>query len=135
MESAFSLEQLDRVVEEILARPEHVFTFTGDLGAGKTTLIKAICRRLGVEHEISSPSFGIVNQYDTSQGPAYHFDLYRTRDVSELLEIGFDEYLESGAYCFIEWPEIAEHVLEHYDCANVELQTIDDHTRSVHISS
>ncbi|MBL7940173.1 MAG: tRNA (adenosine(37)-N6)-threonylcarbamoyltransferase complex ATPase subunit type 1 TsaE [Flavobacteriales bacterium] len=86
-----------------------VFALHGDLGAGKTTLIKAFCKALGVTDRTSSPSFAIVNEYRTGSGdPLYHFDLYRLKTAEELDGIGFDEYLDSGAYCFIEWPELAE---------------------------
>ena len=84
-----------------------VFTFTGPLGAGKTTLIKALCKQLGVETGMASPSFSIVNEYRTSIGEAvYHFDLYRLNKPEELEGIGFTEYLDSGHYCFVEWPAL-----------------------------
>ena len=85
-----------------------VFALHGDLGAGKTTLIKAFCKVLGVADRTSSPSFAIVNEYRTGDGDVlYHFDLYRLKAAEELEGIGFDEYVDSGAYCFIEWPELA----------------------------
>lgn len=84
-----------------------VFTFTGPLGVGKTTLIKALCRALGVTDGMASPSFSIVNEYRTAQGgTVYHFDLYRLNKAGELDGIGFTEYLDSGHYCFVEWPAI-----------------------------
>ena len=86
-----------------------VFAFQGELGAGKTTLIKAMCGELGVEGGTSSPSFGIVNEYRTASNEAvYHFDLFRLKDAAELDGIGFNEYLDSGKYCFVEWPELAK---------------------------
>jgi tRNA threonylcarbamoyladenosine biosynthesis protein TsaE len=93
--------------------PQHrVFALHGDLGAGKTTLIKAFCQALGVEDGTSSPSFAIVNEYRAATGdPVYHFDLYRLKDAGELDAIGFTEYVDSGHYCFIEWPELAEDLL------------------------
>jgi tRNA threonylcarbamoyladenosine biosynthesis protein TsaE len=93
--------------------PQHrVFALHGDLGAGKTTLIKAFCKALGVEDGTSSPSFAIVNEYRAASGdPVYHFDLYRLKDAGELDAIGFTEYADSGHYCFIEWPELAEDLL------------------------
>ena len=85
-----------------------IFTLTGDLGAGKTTLIKGFCEVLGVKELASSPSFSIVNEYIAmGGGPVFHFDLYRLKDEQELEEIGFEEYIDSGNYCFVEWPAIA----------------------------
>lgn len=89
-----------------------VFALHGELGAGKTTLIKAFCAVLGVEDRTSSPSFALVNEYRAATGhPVYHFDLYRLKHAEELDAIGFTEYVDSGHYCFIEWPELAEELL------------------------
>ncbi len=108
-----------------------IFAFTGDLGAGKTTLIKALCKALGVADQTSSPSFAIVNEYRAASGdPVYHFDLYRLKAAEELEGIGFDEYLDSGHYCFIEWPELAEDHLPsealhvRIEAANTGVRTI-----------
>ncbi|MFZ1657479.1 MAG: tRNA (adenosine(37)-N6)-threonylcarbamoyltransferase complex ATPase subunit type 1 TsaE, partial [Flavobacteriales bacterium] len=97
-----------------------VFAFEGPLGAGKTTLIKALCRNLGVEGGMGSPSFAIVHEYCGTAGkPVYHFDLYRLKKEQELDGIGFTEYVDSGHYCFIEWPALAlpllppDHVAVH----------------------
>lgn len=89
-----------------------VFALHGELGAGKTTLIKGFCQALGVKDSTSSPSFSLVNEYwSAHDGPVYHFDLYRLRDARELEGIGFAEYVDSDAFCFIEWPELADHLL------------------------
>jgi tRNA threonylcarbamoyladenosine biosynthesis protein TsaE len=89
-----------------------VFAFHGDLGAGKTTLIKAMGQVLGVADAMSSPTFALVNEYRSGAGdPVYHFDLYRLKDAAELDAIGFSEYVDSGNYCFIEWPQLAEELL------------------------
>ena len=108
-----------------------IFAFTGDLGAGKTTLIKALCKALGVADQTSSPSFAIVNEYCAGSGdPVYHFDLYRLKAAEELEGIGFEEYLDSGHYCFIEWPELAEDHLPsealhvRIEAANTGVRTI-----------
>lgn len=90
---------------------QRVFAFEGDLGAGKTTLIKALSAELGVAGGTASPSFAIVNEYLSAQGPLYHFDLYRLEHAEELEAIGFIEYVDSGRYCFIEWPGLAAHLL------------------------
>ena len=89
-----------------------LLAFHGDLGAGKTTLIKAMGQVLGVADAMSSPTFALVNEYRSGTGdPVYHFDLYRLKDAAELDAIGFSEYVDSGNYCFIEWPQLAEELL------------------------
>lgn len=108
MTITYQLNDLDTVARQILAegRGQSVWLFAGDMGAGKTTLIKAICRVLGVVSTVQSPTFSIVNEYTTHEGhPVYHFDCYRLRNEAEALDIGIEEYFDSGNYCFIEWPE------------------------------
>lgn len=88
---------------------QRVFTFSGPLGVGKTTFIKALCNALGVKAGMSSPSFSIVNEYEADNGrTVFHFDLYRLNRPEELEGIGFTEYLDSGHYCFVEWPEMGQ---------------------------
>lgn len=89
-----------------------IWALKGDLGAGKTALVQELTRLMGTEDHSSSPSYALVNEYLTRSGDRiYHLDLFRINTVSEALDIGFDEYLESGAYCFIEWPELVESLL------------------------
>jgi len=89
-----------------------VFAFCGEMGAGKTTFIKAVCNELGVDDEVTSPTFAIVNEYNTKNNEViYHFDLYRIENLAELLDIGFEEYINSDAIIFIEWPKIAKNIL------------------------
>ncbi|QKZ12871.1 tRNA (adenosine(37)-N6)-threonylcarbamoyltransferase complex ATPase subunit type 1 TsaE [Spirosoma sp. KUDC1026] len=105
------LDELDKVAHQLLAegRVRSVWLFDGDMGAGKTTLIKALCRALGVISMVQSPTFSIVNEYTTHEGHSvYHFDCYRLRNEAEALDIGIEEYFDSGDYCFIEWPERIE---------------------------
>jgi len=102
------LDDIDSVAHRLLAagREQPVWLFEGDMGAGKTTLIKALCRALGVLNPVQSPTYSIVNEYTTHEGhPVYHFDCYRLRNEAEALDIGIEEYFDSGNYCFIEWPE------------------------------
>ena len=124
-------QQLSEVAKAILkAYPrERVFGFYGEMGTGKTTLIKEICRELGVQDITSSPTFAIVNEYWTEGGsPLYHFDFYRIDEPADASRIGFEEYLYSGNYCFIEWTEKVEEILQG-DFIPIHIQRVDDHTR------
>ena len=106
--SIVHLDELDAVAHRLLAegRNQPVWLFDGEMGAGKTTFIKALCRALGVISTVQSPTFSIVNEYTTHEGHSvYHFDCYRLRNEAEALDIGIEEYFDSGDYCFIEWPE------------------------------
>ena len=104
--SVFSLEQLTSVATQILefAGDSRIFLFYGEMGAGKTTLIKSLCRELGVHDNVTSPTFSIVNEYK-GDGKIFHFDFYRIKNQSEAFDMGSEEYFYSGNYCFIEWPE------------------------------
>ncbi len=106
------LEDWNNVAVEILKHfPERkIFVLNGEMGVGKTTLVKSFCKALGVTEEAVSPTFSLVNEYAGSQ-KIFHFDLYRLKNAEELLDIGFEEYLADGAFCFIEWPELAEPFL------------------------
>ena len=100
--------ELHQAASELLkfSEKEKVFLFEGDMGAGKTTFTKAICRQVGVVEAVSSPTYAIINEYETSNHcPVYHFDFYRLKTETEALDLGLEEYLYSGSYCFIEWPE------------------------------
>lgn len=98
------------------------FAFFGDLGAGKTTFIKALCRQLGVIDLVSSPSFAIINEYQTDTNKfIYHFDFYRIKDTEEIFDIGYEEYIQSENICFIEWPEkIEEHLPENFVAVHIK---------------
>ena len=89
-----------------------IFAFYGSMGAGKTTFIKAVCEAMGVEDAINSPTFAIVNEYeDAESNTIFHFDFYRIKSIAEVYNMGYEEYLYSNAYCFIEWPELIEELL------------------------
>lgn len=111
-----SIEDLPRVAGEILAfateKGQKVCLFQGSMGAGKTTLIKELCRQLQVEDTVQSPTFSIINEYLTKEGkPVYHFDFYRITEVEEAVQIGAEDYFYSGDWCFIEWPSNIEALL------------------------
>ena len=94
-----------------LANGYRVWLFKGDMGAGKTTLTKAICKELGVLDNVASPTFSIINEYSSETESVYHFDFYRLKNLDEALHIGVEEYFYSGYFCFIEWPEIIKPIL------------------------
>ncbi len=108
-----NLEDLPDAAKKILelAGSNRVFLFYGEMGAGKTTLIKALCKELNVEDTVSSPTFSIVNEYSGSNKIIYHFDFYRIKNETEAFDLGYEDYLFSEAYCFIEWPEKISNLL------------------------
>ncbi|MBR6638778.1 MAG: tRNA (adenosine(37)-N6)-threonylcarbamoyltransferase complex ATPase subunit type 1 TsaE [Muribaculaceae bacterium] len=133
-----SLDNIEAAAKEFvnLMGDDTVFAFYGDMGAGKTTFINALCRVLGVEEDTTnSPSFSIVNEYrsDTTAELIYHFDLYRIENLEEAFDIGIEDYFDSGALCFLEWPERIEDILP-YDTVKVEIKINDDDTRQLLIS-
>ena len=101
------LNELPKAAEDILkeAGDHRIFLFYGEMGAGKTTLIKTLCNILKVEDTVSSPTFSIVNEYQGEDKTVYHFDFYRIKNETEAFDLGYEDYLYSGNYCFIEWPE------------------------------
>jgi tRNA threonylcarbamoyladenosine biosynthesis protein TsaE len=110
----FTLNDLNDVVRELLkaGAGRNIWLFYGGMGAGKTTLIKAICKALGVHSPMTSPTFSIVNEYNIeSGGVIYHFDFYRLKNEEEAYDIGVEEYLDSGRICFVEWPERIPSIL------------------------
>ncbi len=123
------VESTAKAILEV-CKNERVFVFFGELGAGKTTLIKAICAQLGVEDEVSSPTYALVNEY---RGPhkVFHFDLYRLEEAEELFDIGFEDYLEQGAYVFIEWPQLAMDLLD--EAVVVKLEAVSADKRLVEV--
>jgi tRNA threonylcarbamoyladenosine biosynthesis protein TsaE len=120
------LKTLYDVAASILeAADARIFLVNGPMGSGKTTLVKAFCTRLGSRDEFSSPTYSIVNEYASGKGRIFHFDLYRLTEAAELYDIGFEEYLDSGAYCFIEWPRLAESLIESR-YVKIEIEMRDD---------
>ncbi|MAP81134.1 MAG: tRNA (adenosine(37)-N6)-threonylcarbamoyltransferase complex ATPase subunit type 1 TsaE [Aequorivita sp.] len=106
MEYTYTLDEISTVAAALLEEsPSKIFLLYGEMGVGKTTLIKEIVRQLGSNYQSSSPSFSIVNEYETPKGIVYHFDFYRINDYQEAFDIGFEDYVYSGNYSFIEWPE------------------------------
>ncbi len=106
MEYIYTLQDLPKIAEKVLIdAPNKVLLFYGELGVGKTTLIKEIAKKLGVEETISSPTFSIVNEYEIKNDKLFHFDFYRIKREEEVLDIGIEEYFDSDHWIMIEWPE------------------------------
>lgn len=133
-----NLEELPRAAKEFVSEMDDrtIYAFYGDMGAGKTTFINALCKALGVEDDVTnSPSFSIINEYrsDTTAELIYHFDLYRLEDIGEAMDIGVDDYFDSGALCLLEWPERIEAMLPD-DTVRVRIRVNDDDSRDLIIS-
>lgn len=129
-----SLEGLPATARQALSRlgAKRLLLLYGEIGAGKTTFVHAICRELGVAGELSSPTFSIVNEYLDAAGKAvYHIDLYRLKTLEEALDIGIEEYLDSGQLCFIEWPELIEPLLQDDDALQIKLEIQPDSSRKI----
>lgn len=112
--STLSLEDLQQVAKTILKDMDNnnIFAINGNMGVGKTTLIKDFCKALGVQEVVSSPTFALVNEYSgANNNLVYHFDFYRIKKIDEVFDIGYEEYFYSDNYCFIEWPELVLELL------------------------
>ena len=129
-----SLDDLHAVARTFIeALEEHtVVAFYGSMGAGKTTFVKALCEVLGIDDVVNSPTFSIVNEYrsDETGEQVYHFDFYRINKLSEVYDMGYEDYFYSGALCFIEWPELIEELLPE-DALRVEITELPDGRRRI----
>ena len=135
--STITISNLDTIQESAkefvrLMGDDTVFAFYGKMGAGKTTFIKALCQELGVEDEVNSPTFAIINEYRsaTTAELIYHFDFYRIKKLEEVYDLGYEDYFYSGALCFIEWPELVEELLP-LDAKKVTITENSDGTRTI----
>jgi tRNA threonylcarbamoyladenosine biosynthesis protein TsaE len=110
---------------------DRIFAFYGAMGAGKTTFIKAICHELGSSDYVTSPTFALINEYSTDNGPViYHFDFYRIKKLEEAFDLGYEDYIYSGNYCLIEWPEMIEQLLPD-GIVEVRIRETDDNIRLI----
>lgn len=130
-----NLEEIGAVAEEFIRlamQEDTVFAFNGQMGAGKTTFIKALCEALGVSEVVTSPTFSIVNEYrsDETGELIYHFDFYRIKKIDEAYDMGCEDYFYSGAVCLIEWPELVEDLLPG-NTVWVDIRVNDDDTRTI----
>jgi len=125
--------ELNKVAEKLLKEfyEQRVFAFYGKMGAGKTTFIQAICRALGTSDNVTSPTFALINEYRTREMKSiFHFDFYRINKLEEAFDLGYEDYLYSGNYCLIEWPEMIESLLPE-KIVQVKIEVLDDETRAI----
>jgi len=129
-----SLAQIHNVAKQFIDNigTGKVFAFYGKMGSGKTTFIKAVCEELGVTDVITSPTFAIVNEYQSEQTPKpiFHFDFYRIKKLEEVYDMGYEDYFYSGSLCFLEWPELIEEILP-ADVVKVKIEEQADGSRTV----
>ena len=131
MEYVFNLANINKASKLVIDNIKTtVVRIDGKMGAGKTKIISNICMQLGVKEVITSPTFSLINTYQSTNGPIYHFDFYRLQNSNEALDIGIEEYLESGNVCFLEWAEkIENHLPSNYD--HYVLKVLNDNTRRI----
>ncbi|WP_026778132.1 tRNA (adenosine(37)-N6)-threonylcarbamoyltransferase complex ATPase subunit type 1 TsaE [Polaribacter sp. Hel_I_88] len=134
MNKNYSLENLSEIASEIIASAENkTLLFFGEMGVGKTTLIKEICKKLGVIDGISSPTFSLVNEYQTKNNEkVFHFDFYRITDEEEALDMGIEEYFDNNDWCLIEWPKNIENLLP-LDAVEIHLSILNDGKRNIQL--
>ncbi|HLF62692.1 MAG TPA: tRNA (adenosine(37)-N6)-threonylcarbamoyltransferase complex ATPase subunit type 1 TsaE [Saprospiraceae bacterium] len=128
-----SPSEMDVAARHVLSLGPHVILLQGVLGTGKTALVKVLCHLLGSPDEVTSPTFTLVNEYrDAREQPIYHIDLYRLKSLEDALQIGIEDYLLSGAWCFVEWPELILHMLDGA-FVQVILEALPDGSRRIRI--
>ncbi len=134
MNKKYNLNQVSNIAKEVISLVEHkILLFYGDMGSGKTTLIKEIVKQLDVDDMVSSPTFSLVNEYHSRKGEIiYHFDFYRIDNEEEAYDMGIDEYLYSGKLCLIEWPEKVENLLP-LESVVIHLTINNNNTRTIQI--
>ena len=134
MNRTYSLSELNEVAKEIIATSNHkTLLFYGQMGVGKTTLIKEICKILGIDDVTSSPTFSIVNEYITNKSETvYHFDFYRIEQEEEAFDIGVEDYFYSDTWSLIEWPENVQNLLP-LNSVEIHLTQLDDHQRKIQL--
>lgn len=132
-----SIQELAGVAKDVLHNYGNyrIFAVYGQMGAGKTTFIKELCRQLHCTDAVSSPTFALVNEYSAAKTTIYHLDLYRLKNIDEAFDIGIIDYLHSNGYCFIEWPEIIEPLLNPIETVAIHLSVISGSSRQITIQA
>jgi len=135
MNKSYSLKNVPSVAKEIIASSKNkMLLFYGEMGVGKTTLIKEICFQLGVLDTISSPTFSLVNEYQTNKNETvYHFDFYRIESEEEAYDIGIEDYFDSNNWCLLEWPENVENLLP-LETVEIQLSRLDNNQRHIQLN-
>lgn len=136
MNRDYTLEQLTEIAKEVIEQaPSKVLLFNGEMGVGKTTLIKEICKELGIEDVANSPTFSLVNEYHTeAKEIVYHFDFYRIDNEEEAYDMGIEDYLYSNHWCLIEWPENVKNLLP-LDAVHIHIKQLDNGQRNIELNS
>ncbi|MEN8775605.1 MAG: tRNA (adenosine(37)-N6)-threonylcarbamoyltransferase complex ATPase subunit type 1 TsaE [Polaribacter sp.] len=134
MDKSYSLENLSEIATAVIASVKNkTLLFYGEMGVGKTTLIKEICKQLGVLDNISSPTFSLVNEYQTKNNESiFHFDFYRIEEEEEALDMGIDDYFYNNDWCLIEWPENVENLLP-LEAVEIHLSVLEDGQRNIQL--
>ena len=135
MELVYGLENIEKAANQIYnaVKGKNILTFTGEMGSGKTTFIHALCRNMGVKGVMGSPTFSIINEYETEKGPVYHIDLYRCRDEDEAIRAGVEDCLYSGWTCLVEWPSKAPSLFPE-ETIRIGITEMNDHTRRITVT-
>lgn len=134
MYKSYSLENLSEIATAVITSVKNkTLLFYGEMGVGKTTLIKEICKQLGVLDNISSPTFSLVNEYQTKNNESiFHFDFYRIEEEEEALDMGIDDYFYNNDWCLIEWPENVENLLP-LEAVEIHLSVLEDGQRNIQL--
>lgn len=133
MEIIFKISEIDSTARQFLTygSGHKIFTFSGDLGAGKTTFIDALCKALGVQEPVTSPTYSLIHEYRTDNGETiYHMDFYRLNSLAEAIDAGIEECLASGEYCMIEWPSKVKNILID-DCVKSDITVLGENIRKL----
>lgn len=135
MEFSYRLENIDQAAAEVLKEvgKNSIVTFSGEMGAGKTTFIQSLCRHLGVTGAMGSPTFSIINEYEGAAGPVFHIDLYRCKDEEEAIRAGVEDCIYSGCMCLVEWPSRAPSLFPD-ETIRISITETDNQTRKINVT-